>query len=55
MKIELTEAFARTLDEMDALRPLREEFLFPQGREGEPVIYFAGNSLGLFTGRAVSW
>jgi len=46
------EAFARELDEADPLRRFRNEFLFPKGEGGEPVRYFAGNSLGLEPRRA---
>ena len=38
--------FARALDAADPLRDFRNEFHFPQ-HEGKPVVYFAGNSLGL--------
>lgn len=38
--------FARAQDTADPLRALRDEFHFPQ-KEGQPVIYFTGNSLGL--------
>lgn len=44
---EDTEAFARRLDAEDPLRSFREQFLFPQGPDGRPVVYLAGNSLGL--------
>lgn len=43
---ENTLAFAQAQDSTDPLRALRDEFLFPQ-RDGKPVIYFTGNSLGL--------
>jgi kynureninase len=38
--------FARTQDAHDPLRSFRAEFLFPQ-HNGQNVIYFTGNSLGL--------
>jgi kynureninase len=38
--------FAKMADEEDPLRQLRSRFLFPK-RNGEDVIYFVGNSLGL--------
>lgn len=38
---------ARELDKADELASFREEFLIPRGAEGEEVIYFCGNSLGL--------
>ena len=41
------EAFARSLDETDPLREQRDRFLIPKRTDGEPVIYFCGNSLGL--------
>ena len=41
------EAFARQLDEADPLRGYREQFHIPRRPDGEPVIYFCGNSLGL--------
>jgi kynureninase len=47
MAYQVDEAFARHLDSIDPLRHYRDEFLIPQRAGGEPVIYFAGNSLGL--------
>ena len=44
---EDTEAFARKLDAEDPLRAFRDEFLFPKAPDGRPVVYLAGNSLGL--------
>ena len=41
------EAFARHMDEIDPLRAYRDQFHIPRRRNGEPVIYFCGNSLGL--------
>jgi kynureninase len=41
------EAFARHMDAIDPLAEYREQFLIPKRLNGEPVIYFAGNSLGL--------
>jgi kynureninase len=41
------EQFALQLDAEDPLRSLREKFHLPLGRDGKPLIYFAGNSLGL--------
>ena len=40
------EEYARRLDAEDPLAAYRDEFHIPR-RDGEPVIYFAGNSLGL--------
>jgi kynureninase len=41
------EDFALELDSEDSLRHFREKFYLPLGRDGKPLIYFAGNSLGL--------
>jgi kynureninase len=41
------EEFALQLDAHDPLRDFREKFHLPIGKAGKPVIYFAGNSLGL--------
>ena len=41
------EEFALQLDADDPLRDFREKFHLPLGKDGKPVIYFAGNSLGL--------
>src|SRR5947207_5024989 len=41
------ERFALQLDADDPLRDFREKFHLPHGKNGKPVIYFAGNSLGL--------
>src|SRR6266536_469923 len=35
------------MDAQDPLRDFREQFYLPVGKDGKPVIYFAGNSLGL--------
>ena len=35
------------LDAEDPLRQFREKFHLPLGKDGKPLIYFAGNSLGL--------
>lgn len=40
-------AYARSLDEKDPLAPFRDEFLVPKQKNGEDVVYFCGNSLGL--------
>jgi kynureninase len=47
MHFSTKEDFARQLDAEDPLRGFREKFHLPLGKDGEPVIYFAGNSLGL--------
>jgi kynureninase len=51
----IDESFAKQLDAADPLRGFREEFYLPQGKDGKPLIYFAGNSLGLMpkTARAI--
>jgi kynureninase len=41
------ENFALQLDADDSLRHFREKFHLPLGKDGKPLIYFAGNSLGL--------
>jgi kynureninase len=41
------EDFALQLDADDPLRDFRAKFHLPLGKDGKPVIYFAGNSLGL--------
>jgi kynureninase len=41
------EDFSRQLDAADPLRCFRERFALPLGRDGQPLIYFVGNSLGL--------
>ena len=41
------ERFALQLGADDPLRDFREKFHLPRGKDGKPVIYFAGNSLGL--------
>jgi len=46
MKFESTENFARELDRQDALSKFRDRFYIPE-RNGQPLIYFCGNSLGL--------
>jgi kynureninase len=41
------ETFAREMDAQDPVRNFREHFYLPVGKDGKPLIYFAGNSLGL--------
>src|SRR6476646_6516300 len=41
------EDFAKQLDREDPLRAFRDKFHLPLGKNGKPLIYFAGNSLGL--------
>jgi kynureninase len=45
MKLDL--AAIRRLDRQDPLRGFREEFWIPKHGDGEPRLYFCGNSLGL--------
>ena len=47
MQFSAKEDFARQLDREDPLREFRGKFHLPLGEDGKPVIYFAGNSLGL--------
>src|SRR5258708_29982973 len=47
MQFSADENFANQLDAEDPLRLLREKFHLPLGKDGKPLIYFAGNSLGL--------
>ncbi|MEJ7860796.1 MAG: kynureninase [Pyrinomonadaceae bacterium] len=47
VKFESTEEFARKMDERDALGHFRERFYIPKQANGEDVLYFTGNSLGL--------
>jgi kynureninase len=47
MQFSADEGFARQLDQDDRLRGFRDQFHLPLGKDGHPVIYFAGNSLGL--------
>jgi kynureninase len=47
MTFSAEEDFARQLDTEDPLRSFRDRFHLPLGNDGEPLVYFAGNSLGL--------
>ncbi len=47
MTFSADENFALQLDSEDPLRDFREKFYLPLGKDGKPLIYFAGNSLGL--------
>lgn len=40
-------SFAQEMDERDALKHFREKFFIPKQSNGEDVLYFTGNSLGL--------
>jgi len=41
------ESLAKKLDGEDPFRAFRDQFHLPLGKDGKPLIYFAGNSLGL--------
>jgi kynureninase len=47
MNFSPDEKFALQLDAEDPLRQFREKFHLPLGPDGKPLIYLAGNSLGL--------
>src|ERR1700676_5053679 len=47
MTYSTDEDFALQLDREDPLGRFREKFHLPLGPDGKPLIYFAGNSLGL--------
>jgi kynureninase len=47
MQFSADESFAQQLDTDDPLRSFRDKFHLPIGKDGKPIIYFAGNSLGL--------
>ena len=47
MQFSADEACARHLDAEDSLRCFRDRFHLPLGEDGQPLIYLAGNSLGL--------
>ena len=47
MNFSPTEDFAQKLDAEDSFRGFREKFHLPLGNDGQPLIYLAGNSLGL--------
>ncbi|HEV2840060.1 MAG TPA: kynureninase [Chthoniobacterales bacterium] len=47
MNFSAVEDFAHQLDAEDPLRHFREKFHLPLGVDGKPLIYLAGNSLGL--------
>lgn len=47
MSFSPDEDFALKLDAEDPLRSFRDKFHLPLGKDGRPLIYFAGNSLGL--------
>jgi kynureninase len=47
MEFSAEEDFAFRMDADDPLRSFRDKFHLPLGPNGQPLIYFAGNSLGL--------
>ncbi|HEY9419413.1 MAG TPA: kynureninase [Candidatus Udaeobacter sp.] len=47
MHFSADENFSLQLDAEDPLRHFREKFYLPVGKDGKPLIYFGGNSLGL--------
>ncbi|HMG04864.1 MAG TPA: kynureninase, partial [Chthoniobacterales bacterium] len=47
MQFSADEKFALQLDAEDSLRHFREKFHLPLDKDGKPLIYLAGNSLGL--------
>jgi len=47
MQFSTDEDFAKQLDAEDPVRGFREKFHLPLGKDSKPLIYFAGNSLGL--------
>jgi kynureninase len=47
MQFSADEDFAKQLDVQDPFRSFRGQFHLPLGKNGKPLIYFAGNSLGL--------
>src|ERR1051325_472126 len=47
MQFSADEGFALQLDQDDRLRGFRDQFHLPLAKDGHPVIYFAGNSVGL--------
>jgi kynureninase len=47
MQFSADQDFAREMDAQDPLRGFRKHFHLPLDKDGKPLIYFAGNSLGL--------
>lgn len=47
LKFESSAEFARETDAADSLKDFRDEFFIPKQANGEDVVYFTGNSLGL--------
>ncbi|HUE40956.1 MAG TPA: hypothetical protein VMO75_03420 [Chthoniobacterales bacterium] len=47
MQFSADQSFAKELDAEDPFRSFRDKFYLPLGKDNKPLIYFAGNSLGL--------
>ena len=47
MNYKLSKDFALALDDKDELKSYRQNFHIPKMENGEDMIYFCGNSLGL--------
>ena len=47
MQFSADEGFAKQLDAEDPLRSFRDKFYLPLGKDGRPLIYFAGDSLAI--------
>jgi len=47
MTFQYSRGFAHQLDEQDTLKDYRQWFHFPTNSQGEDLLYFCGNSLGL--------
>src|SRR6476660_6621081 len=47
MQFSTDESFAKELDAEDPMHSFRQNFHLPVGKDSKPLIYFAGNSLGL--------
>jgi kynureninase len=47
LRFEASASFARKMDALDSLKHFREKFHIPKQPNGDEVIYFTGNSLGL--------
>jgi kynureninase len=54
MKYSYNESFALEMDARDALKKFKKEYILPQ-HEGEDMVYFVGNSLGLQPKKAAQY